>query len=93
MAKGQIAKEAIINKILETFEGSFKYDKEVRIPFNENGEPVQIKVTFTCAKTNVAAGGDNAIPTGTAPVFAEGATDITKEEKEEVEELLERLHL
>ena len=58
MARGAESKELITQKILETFEGSFKYDKEIRIPMLENGEIVQVKVTLTAAKVNVESGGD-----------------------------------
>ena len=61
-AKGSVLKEQIIQKILETFPGAFKYDKEVRIPGDEGGEELQIKVTFTCAKVNVEPGEDTAVP-------------------------------
>lgn len=106
MAKGALAKEQIINQILATFEGAFKYDKEIRIPLMENGEEVQIKVTLTCAKTNVERGGDVAVPgvsastakaTISAPVSATGkATTIaepTAEEKKNVADLLSKLGL
>lgn len=62
MARGQISKEKVIKKILETFPGSFVYDKEVRIPYQEEGEEIQLKCTLTCAKTNVEKDGDTAIP-------------------------------
>lgn len=92
MAKGAVAKEEIIKKILETFEGSFKYDKEVRIPFIENGEEVQIKVAFTCAKVNVEAGGG--APAAKETVALDTTSrEITKEEKKEVDELINRLNL
>ena len=54
--KGSIAKEQLIKKILETFPNSFSYNdgKEVRINCEENGLPVQIKLTFTCAKIAVS---------------------------------------
>ena len=57
MARGTESKSYITKKILETFEGSFLYNdgKEIRIPLKEDGEIVQIKVTLTCAKTNVSA--------------------------------------
>ena len=60
MAKGVIAKEFIKEKLLETFEGSFVYNngKEVRIPYEENGELVQIKVALTAAKEAVSADGE-----------------------------------
>ena len=56
MARGTESKSYITKKLLETFEGSFLYNdgKEIRIPLKEYGEIVQIKVTLTCAKTNVS---------------------------------------
>lgn len=105
MAKGALAKENIINKILEIFEGAFKYDKEIRIPMMENGEEVQIKVALTCAKTNVDRGEDVAIPgastvkasttTASATVSKVSTTvaEPTEEEKKNVEDLLIKLGL
>lgn len=52
-AKGTESKEIVLNKIQELFPQAFFYDKEFRIPFTENGEEVQIKVSLTCAKVNV----------------------------------------
>jgi hypothetical protein len=99
-AKGSIAKEEIIAKILETFQGSFKYDKEIRIPVLENGEPVQIKVTLTCAKTNV----ENDENDGGVAIFSETKTasvsatktsvaEPTAEEKQAVADLCAKLGL
>lgn len=65
MARGAAAKEEIVNQLLSTFEGAFKFDKEIRIPMMENGEEVQIKVTLTCAKVNVDRGSDAALPGAT----------------------------
>jgi hypothetical protein len=64
MAKGATAKAEITKNILERFPSSFLYNdgKEIRIPFIEDGEEVQIKVTLTCAKENVSQGQDNAVP-------------------------------
>ena len=55
MAKGQAAKQEVMATILSTFTDSFMYNggKEIRINTSENGEPVQIKVTLTAAKTSV----------------------------------------
>lgn len=77
MAKGAAEKEVVIQKILETFENSFVYGKEIRVPVND----VQIKVTLTCAKENVSAGADSAIP-GAVPAVT-NAFD-TMAEKEEI---------
>ena len=91
MAKGSIAKDVITKKILETFEGAFINDKEIRIPILENGETVQIKVTLTCAKVNIenGAGGAVEVPTGASPV----ATPITENEVKEVNDLITKLGL
>lgn len=96
MAKGQIAKTEITNKILEVFDGAFVNDKEIRIPWNEGSEIVQIKVTLTCAKVNVdnpAAGGAVMQTSGPVENKASEANLITPEEKESVEAMLERLGL
>ena len=101
MAKGQITKDIITEKILETFKGSFKYDKEIRIPYIENGEEIQIKCVLTCAKINVDAGGENAIPGETQKILSEDKTqitnketiEITQEEKNNVSKMLAALGL
>ena len=54
--RGAIGKNKIIQEILEEFEGSFSPDgKEIRIPVEENGEIIQIKVALTAAKVNIDA--------------------------------------
>ena len=72
---------------------------------NEDGELVQIKVTLTCAKTNVENGDDTAIPGakvgavsadngGLAPATAAPImNEPTPEEKANVESLLQSLGL
>ena len=68
--KGSQAKEEITKKILEVFPSAFQYDKEIRIPWTENGEQVQIKLTLTAAKVMVNAGGDAAMPGDTVEEIA-----------------------
>ena len=107
-AKGSILKEEIMQKILESFPGSFKYDKEIRIPGVENGESLQIKITLTCAKTNVEPGGDTAMPGAVKPkaisTSVSTASNIgsasshfmnepTEEEKKNIAELISKLGL
>ena len=103
-AKGALAKEEIMNKILEVFPGSFKYEKEIRVPMMENGEMLQIKITLTAAKNMVDNGADVAIPGDMSGSFApspapaqlkQNATVVepTKEEKERVKNLVELLGL
>ena len=73
MIKGAIAKEQVIKELLTYFgDRAFKYDKDIRINWVENGEPVQIKIALTAAKVAVEKDGDNAVPGSikpTAPVI------------------------
>ena len=104
MAKGAVAKQEIGAKILECFEGAFYYNngKELRIPWNENGVEVQIKIAMTCAKDNVSADGEEisrpaAVASETAPSSSFPAphkrAEVTEEEKQNVEDLLKALGL
>lgn len=102
MAKGAIAKQIVFDKILKVFEGSFMYNggKECRIPIDEEGNEVQIKVALTCAKDNVSPNGE--IERAAAPK-EEGMTNSfpaphkiaepTEEEKQNVADLLKSLGL
>lgn len=103
MARGQIAKAEIQKKILSNFEGSFLYNdgKEIRIPVQENGELIQIKVALTAAKENVEQGTDNAVPGATAEKIdfesetktTKSVVEATEEEKNNVNDLLKALGL
>ena len=104
-ARGNDSKLKITQIILAAFPGSFIYDKNIIIPMVEGSETLQIKVALTCAKTNVEAGGDTALPgsvkvapsnTATVSRPAEPTRTImqpTAEEKHNVEELLSVLGL
>lgn len=94
-AKGSVAKTNITNNILKMFDGSFLYNdgKEIRIPYVENGETVQIKVTLTCAKVAVDAGSDVAVPTATQENKNDAVSEMTNEEKDEVNNLINSLGL
>ena len=94
MAKGSIAKEEITKKILATFDGAFINDKEIRIPIEENGEIVQIKVTLTCAKVNIDNPGGGVTSSAVTPAVipAENRV-ITEEEKTEVRNIIKELNL
>ena len=103
MARGQIVKQEVLKKILETFEGSFLYNdgKEIRILGNENGEEIQIKVALTCAKENVTPGQDNELPGAAAVANNElnfedtpkKVVEPTADEKANVQDLLRALGL
>lgn len=97
--KGSISKEIVTKKILETFEGSFQYEKEIRIPMEEDGNQIQLKCILTCAKTNVEPNGENAIPgevTSVAtgiPASEKTFVEPTQEEKDNVQKLMQMLNL
>jgi hypothetical protein len=96
MARGAKSKEIITQKILETFDSSFIYEKEIRIPIQEDGEIIQIKCVLTAAKVNVSNGEDNAIPAATESVSipqVSQSVEPSAEEKKTVEELCARLGL
>ena len=103
-AKGSVLKEEITNKILECFPGSFRYDKEIRIPGIENSENLQIKITLTCAKVNVENGDDTTVPgaaaaaaktvtTSASPALVGSINEPTAEEKQAVADLISKLGL
>lgn len=51
MARGATSKQFVFNKILEAFPGSFMQDDKIlRIPCEEDGAIVEIKVSLTAAK-------------------------------------------
>ena len=99
-AKGSIAKVDIFKKILDTFNGSFMNgEKELRIPWMENGEQLEIKVTLTAAKDILGDLGaksqvnpthmepaSTSIPMNTQTVDA--PSEPTEEEKERIAKLV-----
>ena len=104
MAKGTIAKQAVINKIQSAFGADFigEYDKKIYVWGQENGERVQIAISLTCPKVPVAVSA--ASPTGDLNfeddtpnvVVAAGAfqpAEITDEERDRVRELMRTLGL
>lgn len=98
MARGAQSKEDAIQKILNLFPNSFIYDKEIRIPYVEEGENIQLKCTLTCAKVNVGENDDVAIPGETIQedVVTNAESTIstpTQEEKDNVKKLLESFGL
>lgn len=97
MARGAWSKGIVKDKILKMFEGSFENGTELRVPMIENGERVEIKITLTCAKTNVGdaavastSGSESAASSGTAPAVA---AEPTEEEKKNVNDFLSKLGL
>lgn len=98
MAKGAESKAKLTQKILEMFDGAFEYGKEIRVPFTEDGERVEIKVTLTCAKVNVGESEASAFPSneagaGTTVKAPEATSAPTEEEKTNIANLMSRLGL
>ena len=87
-AKGAVAKQEITQKLFEAFPNAFQHDKDIRIPWVENGVTVEIKIAMTCAKENVG---------GNLAVSASGEvgqpTAMTDAEVENVRIMMEHLNL
>ena len=104
MAKGTIGKQKVINKIKQNFGADFigEYDKKIYVWTTENGERIQIALSLTCPKVPVAisdnptTGDFNFEDDAPNVVVAAGAyqpAEITKEERERVNDLMKRLGL
>lgn len=104
MARGTLAKQAVINKIQSAFGTDFigEYDKKIYVWAQENGERVQIAISLTCPKVPVEVSsapvtGDFNFEDDTPNVVvAAGAyqpADITPEERQRVNDLMRMLDL
>lgn len=104
MARGTIGKQNVINKIKQAFGADFigEYDKKLYVWATENGERIQIALSLTCPKVPVAisdnptTGDFNFEDDAPNVVVAAGAyqpAEITKEERERVNDLMKRLGL
>ena len=89
MAKGNIAKMAVENKIKEAFGADYigVFDKKLYVYADDGGERVQIALTMTCPK--VFVGVDT--PTETPDVFQ--PAEISQEEQDNLRALIEKLGL
>lgn len=96
-AKGTDSKNIIFSKLQNIFPESFWEDqgKILRIPLDENGSRVEIKVTLTAAKTNL--GGESAASAfeASSPINTTNNTILepTQEEKDNVSKLIASLGL
>lgn len=93
MAKGSSSKEILIAKLKEVYPDSFMYEKNLIIPFIEDGQKIQLKVALTCCKTNIEQGGDVAVPgaqapTVSAPTNEKTPIEPTSEEKKNISDFL-----
>lgn len=104
MAKGNIAKSQVVDKIRAAFGADFigEYEKKYYVWAQENGERIQIAISLTCPKVpvQVAAapitGDYNFEDNATAPVVAASSfkpAEITEEERARVNDLMKKLGL
>ena len=104
MAKGNIAKSKVTEKIKEAFGADYigEYDKKIYVWAEDGGEKVQIALSLTCPKVNVSVAA--APPTGDfnfeddapTPIVAASAfqpADITEDERATVRQLMKDLGL
>ena len=100
-AKGTESKNIIFAKLQEVFPESFWEDqgKILRVPLDENGARVEIKVTLTAAKNNLNGDAvESAFEAAPSSIVAENVSknsvlEPTEEEKENVAKLIASLGL
>ena len=95
-AKGTESKGIIFGKLQEVYPNAFWEDegKILRIPLDEGGTPIEIKVTLTAAKNILGSGEvESAFPAAPVEKTVEKPIEMTKEEKENVATLLASLNL
>jgi len=96
MARGTESKNAVFEKLQEIYPSAFWEDagKILRIPMSEDGVRVEIKVTLTAAKNNLS--GDQ-VESAFTPVPKQetppAKTEVTEEEKQNVQRLMQSLGL
>lgn len=102
MAKGSIAKDAVVEKIAEAFGEDFlgSYDKKYYVRAKENGQYIQIAISLTCPKTPVENFGSMDFGNNELN-FEDGetikpmkkTTEISPQEEENLRELMAKLGL
>lgn len=106
-ARGTESKNQVFTKLIEVYPNAFWEDegKILRIPMNENGDVIEIKVTLTAAKNILGTSGsfpisafnndsDSSITTNTANINSvKESIEPTQEEKDNVSKLLASLGL
>ena len=104
MAKGAIAKQAVVDKIRAAFGDAYigEYDKKWYVWSQENGERIQIAISLTCPKVPVevsaapVSGDFNFEDDAPNVVVAAGGfqpAEITDDERDKVRDLMRSLGL
>ena len=83
MAKGDLLKKEITNKLEEVFGNAFLgvIDKKIYLQGKENGETIQIAITMTCPKTLIE----------TSNTSKDDSGDFTQAELESITRLSEKI--
>lgn len=89
MARGAVAKDKLTKAITTIFKNSFVNGKEIRVPIDDGGEIVEIKISLTAAKDSLLnmANGSFEVELGEKELI-EHIANLTDEEKNEIIELL-----
>ena len=107
MAKGTIAKQAVIAKLADAFGKDFigEHDKKIYVWANDGGEMVQIAMSLTCPKNPIQVDmtvttsigdwdfSDNPKVNTTVAVVNAAPAEITAEEKANIADLMAKLGL
>lgn len=99
MAKGQIAKNDVTDKIRTAFGEDFItiQDNKIYVYGRENGEKIQVAIALTCPKNQVSAAAPSEAPQDwdfsdpTPP--PQTKIEISKDEQQNLEDLMKRLGL
>ena len=103
MAKGTESKNMLFKALMEKYPNSFWEDenKILRVPFNEGGSRVEVKVQLTAAKVNLresdndnmATFGNDSVQNSKGKIEFKVDVEPSKEELDNVKKMLEALDL
>lgn len=93
--KGTLAKENIINKIKDAFGSDCIgiVDKKLYLWGEENGEKIQVCISFTCPKQPIAAASSDSTLEADAPLAATKTIETSKEEEDTINNFMKQLGL
>lgn len=103
-ARGSIAKDAVIKRLMEAFGDDYigEFDKKQYVWANDGGQKVQIAIALTCPKTNVgdapAERASNVLDFENMSAADVGSAtrrnvEITEDEKAHIQKLMAELNL
>lgn len=100
MARGGIAKEIAIQKIIEAFGEDYVaiVDKKIYVTAMENGEAVQVAISLTCPKNPISVADTDKKPKANLDwsgeegnTTAQNPIEISPEDNAKIEELMRKL--